>query len=480
MTGAPALRIGGREVEPHGSLTVLDPSTGRELAVVPEAGPAEVDLAVEAAREALGGAWGQMAPDRRSRILWRISELIEDHAAELAALESSDTGKPISAAGAIDVPQTAAQFRYHAGWPTKLHGDVIPSSFPGHLSFTTRIPMGVVAQIVPWNFPIIMVGRKAAPALACGNAVILKPSEETPMTALRVQELAAEAGLPPGVLTVLPGRGEVTGALLAAHPGIDMVAFTGGWDAASEVVRASASNFKRLHLELGGKSPNIVFDDADLTRAVPGALRAAFGNMGENCAAGSRLFIQEGIHDEFVEAFAEGARAMRVGPASDPSTVIGPLISRSHRERVIGYVETGVREGAVLFSGGAALDGPGFFMEPAVFAGVGDGMAIAGEEIFGPVVSVLRFAGEDEVIRRANATRYGLAAAVWTENGARAHRVADRLAAGTVWINCYSRFDVAVPFGGVKSSGHSRDHGEEGVLEYTTVKTVWVDHADVS
>jgi acyl-CoA reductase-like NAD-dependent aldehyde dehydrogenase len=473
------LLIGEREVEPSGSLVVVDPSTGRELARVPEAGPAEVDLAVAAAREALAGGWGSMAPDRRSRILWRIAELIEEHADELALLESEDAGKPISATGTIDVPQAAAQFRYHAGWPSKLQGDVIPNSFPGHLSFTKRIPIGVVAQIVPWNFPIVMVGRKAAPALAAGNSVILKPSEETPMTALRVQELALEAGVPPGAFTVLPGRGEVTGALLAAHTGVDMVAFTGGWDAAREVVRAGASNFKRVHLELGGKSPNIVFDDADLSKAVPGALRAAFGNMGENCAAGSRLFVQNGVHDAFVGALADAAKAMRIGVASEPETEIGPLISSGHRERVLGYVDAGTREGAMLRSGGVPLSGDGYFLEPAVFDGVDDGMTIAREEIFGPVVSVLRFSDEDEVVRRANASPYGLAAAVWTEQTGRAHRVADRLEAGTVWINCYSRFDVAVPFGGVKMSGHSRDHGSDGILEYTTLKTVWVDHADV-
>jgi acyl-CoA reductase-like NAD-dependent aldehyde dehydrogenase len=474
--GTNALRIAGESVKVEATLPVVNPATGEGIGAIPEAGTDAVNQAVAAARSALSGPWRALTPSERAGALYRLAELIQSEADDLAHLESMDNGKPLWASQVIDIPQVAEQFRYNAGWCTKIHGESITPSWKGHTVWTAREPVGVVAQITPWNFPMLMAARNAAPALAAGNAVIIKPSELTSLTTLRLGELAEEAGFPPGVLTVLPGRGEITGAALAAHRQVDMISFTGGQEAARSVVAASASNFKKLHMELGGKNPVIVFADADLDRTIPEIIGAAFSNAGQNCAAGTRVIGEQSIRDELVERLAEATRQIQLGHPLEEGTQMGPLISSAHRERVKSYVELASSEGAELVTGGEATDSPGYFLTPALITGARPEMRFMREEIFGPVAGVMTFAEEEEAIAYANDTDYGLTASVWTENAGKAHRMAKALETGVVWINCHNRFDVAVPFGGVKASGHGRDHGREAIMEYTSPKAVWLDH----
>jgi acyl-CoA reductase-like NAD-dependent aldehyde dehydrogenase len=460
------------------TFNTINPATGERLATVAEAGPDDVDAAVSAARKAYEGPWRKLRPSERARLLWRLADAVNAHEEELAQLETLDNGKPVRESK-IDIRGVAEHFRYHAGWCSKLQGATIPVSLPGtYLNYTVREPVGVVGAIVPWNFPLLIATWKLAPALACGNTVVLKPAHETPLTALRLGELAMEVGFPPGVVNVVPGPGSSAGAALAAHPGVDKVAFTGSTEVGREIIRASAGNLKRVSLELGGKSPNIVFADADLPAAVKGAFNAIFFNQGQMCSAGSRLFVARSIYDEFLNQLSEQASKIRQGPGLDPDTQMGPLISAVQLQRVQGFIETGRREGAVLRAGGERATGDlarGFFIQPTVFADAKDDMTVVREEIFGPVVVAMPFEELDEVIARANATAYGLAAGVWTRDLKTAHRVAAGIRAGTVWVNCYNLIDPASPWGGYKESGYGRDMGEAALHEYTELKNVLIN-----
>lgn len=470
-----------QEAQSGQRLSVRDPATGRAVAEVACAGVADVDEAVRAASRASSeGRWSRLRPSERSRILWRVGELVEREASSLAAMETLDNGKPLRDATAIDVPQAAAHFFYNAGWCTKLAGETVPVSWPGHLNYTIREPIGVVAAIIPWNFPLVMAARNLAPALACGNCVILKPSEETPLTALRLGQLMQEAGVPDGVVSILPGTGDEAGAALVAHPVVRKVSFIGGQEAARRVVAASAGNFKRLSLELGGKAPLIIFADADLDRAAAAAVHGSLSTAGQNCCAAARVFVEQPVAADFVKAVAAKVEKLTVGSGFSPVTDVGPLISAAHRGQVEGHIQDAVRAGCEVVVGGgrpgAAL-ADGYFLEPTVLASARDDMRISREEVFGPVVVPYEFGSESEVVARSNATEYGLAAGVWTGDLARAHRVAHELKVGTVWLNCYECFDSASPFGGVKQSGHGRDMGRDVLEEYTEVKSVWVDYS---
>ncbi len=473
--------IGGQWVEAEGGQTFasLNPATGEVLARVVEGGSADIDRAVSAARRAFErGPWARIAPAQRGRLLWKLADLIDQHAEELALLEALDNGKPVRYARSIDVPQAAEHFRYFAGWASKLEGESIPVSMPQMLTYTRREPLGVVGQIIPWNFPLQMAAWKLAPALACGNTVVLKPAEETPLSALRLGELICEAGFPRGVVNIVPGFGETAGAALAAHPDVDKIAFTGSTEVGRKIVRASEGNLKRVTLELGGKSPNLIFPDADLPSAIRGALHASFFNQGQICTAGSRLFVHRAVYERVLEGLSEQASQMKLGPGVDPRTELGPLVSQEQLTRVVGYIAAGQREGASLVSGGRQPERehfPGYFLEPTVFAGGSDETTIAREEIFGPVVVVQPFDDEEEVVARANASIYGLAAGVWTSDIKTAHRMAAVLKAGVVWVNTYNIFDAAVPFGGYKQSGYGREMGHAVLDAYTQTKAVWVN-----
>ena len=456
------LFIGGRWVESASGKTfeTLDPATGQVLTRVAEAGAEDVDRAVAAARRSFDrGTWRDLPPAERAKVLWQVGDMIEERATEFAQLETLDNGMPINDALLFHAPLAAATFRYYAGWVTKLDGATQQVSLPGkYLSYTLREPVGVVGQIIPWNFPLLMAAWKIAPALACGNSVVLKPSEETPLSALLLAELLQEAELPDGVLNVLPGRGEDAGARLAAHPDVDKIAFTGSTEVGKRIARASAdSNLKRVSLELGGKSPNIVFADADLSRAVSGAFFGIFFNQGQVCSAGSRLFVQEKIYDQALDELLKTVEETRIGPGIDPVTQMGPLVSKTQMERVLGYIQTGS------------------FVKPTVFADVDGSMRIAREEIFGPVVAAIPFSDEEDLVAKANSTIYGLVAGVWTNNVARAHRVAHALKAGTVYVNCYHIVDPVTPWGGYKQSGWGRELGPYALDLYTEVKNVIVD-----
>src|SRR5438132_825831 len=438
------LFIGGRWVDSSGGKTfaTYDPATGDELAKVAEANAEDVDRAVAAARKSFDrGTWRELPPAERAKVLWKIGDMIEERATELAQLETLDNGMPINDALLFHVPLAAATFRYYAGWVTKLDGATQQVSLPGqYLSYTLREPVGVVGQIIPWNFPLLMAAWKLAPALACGNSVVLKPSEETPLSALRLAELMQEADIPDGVVNVIPGYGEVAGAWLAAHPDVDKIAFTGSTEVGKLIARASAeSNLKRVSLELGGKSPNIVFADADITRAASGAFLGIFFNQGQVCSAGSRLFVQEKVYDQTLDELLKTVADTRIGPGMDPVNQMGPLVSRTQIERVLGYLRTGTQEGARLMVGGDRPQGldRGYFVKPTVFADVDGKMRIAREEIFGPVVAAIPFSDEDDLVAKANSTIYGLVAGVWTRDVARAHRVAHALKAGPVYVKCY-------------------------------------------
>jgi len=453
----------------------VNPATGEVICQVAEADAADVDRAVRAARDAFEhGSWRKTAASERGRLLNRLADLIERHADELARLESLDNGKPYAVASAADLPLTIACYRYYAGWADKVQGRTIPIN-GNYFCYTRLEPVGVVGQIIPWNFPLLMQAWKLAPALATGNTVVMKPAEQTPLTALRVGELIVEAGFPPGVVNLLPGYGPTAGAAIARHMDVDKVAFTGSTEVGHLIMEASAkSNLKRVTLELGGKSPNIVFADADLDQAIEGAHFALFFNQGQCCCAGSRLFVEETAYDEFVERSATRARRRTVGDPFDPATEQGPQVDQDQYNKVMRYIESGKKEGARLVCGGGSVGDRGYFVQPTVFADVKDDMTIAREEIFGPVMSIIKFRDIDDVVQRANRTEYGLAAAVWTRDIGKAYAIANNVRAGTVWINCYDVFDAAAPFGGFKQSGMGRELGEYGLQQYTEVKTVTV------
>jgi aldehyde dehydrogenase (NAD+) len=455
------------------TFATINPANGSLLAHVAEGDAADIDLAVQAARQALDtGPWSSMDAADRGRLLLRLADLVESRSGELARLESLNSGKLLKDATG-DVQGAANTLRYYGGWADKIEGRTLPVRGQ-FLSYTLRQPVGVVGQIIPWNFPLLMLAWKWGPALACGNTVVLKPAEQTPLTALRLAALAAEAGFPPGVINVVNGYGETAGAALVAHPGVDKIAFTGHVDTARIIQRAAADTLKRVTFELGGKSPNIVFADADLDAALAGATHAIYFHGGQCCTAGSRLFVEAKVHGEFVERLTAAAARRKLGDPLEPATDQGPQVSQEQLDTILGYIELGQRQGATLRTGGRRVGEHGFFIEPAVFDHVDDNMAIARDEIFGPVVSVLPFQKTDEVIRRANDTYYGLAAAVWTKDIDKAHLVAQRLKAGTVWVNCYHVVDTTTPFGGFKMSGQGRENGEAALAHYTELKTVTV------
>jgi phenylacetaldehyde dehydrogenase len=456
---------------------VYNPATGSVLTEVAEADKEDVDRAVRAARRAFdGGPWHRMAGSRRSRLLWRLAELIELHLEEFAEIESMDNGKPLAIARVADVPLTVDWFRYMGGWATKVTGTTIPWSAPNEfLSYTLREPVGVVGQIIPWNFPLLMAAWKLAPALAAGCTLVLKVAEQTPLSALRLGELILEAGFPKGVVNILAGYGETAGAALAAHPEVDKVAFTGSTEVGKLIVQAAAGNLKRVSLELGGKSPTIIFADADVEAAIPGAASAIFFNHGQCCCAGSRLYAHKKVFDQVLEGISAEAKKIKLGPGLDPDTNMGPLVSDEQFRRVTGYIEAGVQEGARIVTGGKnAAQSGGYFVEPTVFTNTTTTMKVVREEIFGPVVCAESFDDADleRVGRQANDTLYGLAASVWTKDISKAHKLAGLIRSGTVWINCHNVFDASLPFGGYKQSGWGRENGGEVLANYTEVKTV--------
>ncbi len=452
----------------------INPATEQVIARVAEADQPDADRAVAAARRAFDGPWRKMSGSERGRLLYKLADLLEAHRQDLAALETLDNGKPYNDALNVDLPLTIACYRYYAGWADKIQGKTIPINGP-YFCYTRHEPVGVCAQIIPWNFPLLMQAWKFGPALAAGNTVVLKVAEQTPLTALRVGALAMEAGFPPGVINILTGFGPTAGGALARHMDVDKVAFTGSTEVGHEILKAAAeSNLKRVTLELGGKSPNIVFADTDLEPAVEGAFFGLFFNQGQCCCAGSRLFVEDKIHDEFVDQVVARTKKQRVGDPFAPDTTQGPQVDRTQFDKVMAYIAAGRKDGAKLRVGGGRVGQQGYFIEPTVFSDVRDDMQIARDEIFGPVLSVMRFRTIDEVVQRANATRYGLAAAVWTRDITKAHAVANGVRAGTVWVNCYDVFDAAAPFGGFKESGIGRELGEYGLNNYTEVKTVTI------
>jgi acyl-CoA reductase-like NAD-dependent aldehyde dehydrogenase len=461
----------GREME------VVNPATEEVIASVAAATAADVDAAVAAARAALSGPWGTISARERGRMVRRLADRLMERADEIARLETLHNGKPISESRNIEIPAAAECFEYFAGWADKVMGETIPVK-GNHLTYTLREPIGVVAAIVPWNFPLLLAAWKVAPALACGNTVVLKPASQTPLTALALGEIAAEVGLPPGVLNVVTGAGSVVGQALVEHPGIDKVAFTGDTSTGKAIMRGAAETLKTITLELGGKSPNIVLADADLDAALRGATIGIFYGKGEVCAAGSRLLVDRSIKDEFIDKLAARTKKMAPGDPMDPKTRFGAVSSKKQMETVLRYIDSGKKEGATLVAGGSRADigtGKGYFVQPTVFADVTPAMTISREEIFGPVLAAIEFADLDEAIATANDSPYGLAAGVWTRDIKKAHYVARRLQAGTVWVNTYNVYDTAAPFGGYKQSGFGREMSAHALQHYTQVKSVWVD-----
>jgi acyl-CoA reductase-like NAD-dependent aldehyde dehydrogenase len=475
-SGPKKLLIGGKWVAAKSGKTfeTLNPANEEVLALVAEGDKADVDEAVKNARKALEqGKWATIGPHQRTRFLLKIADLIEQNAEELAELETLDNGKAIFESKNIDVPGAAETFRYYAGWASKIYGETNPSD-PDMFSFTLREPVGVCGQIIPWNFPLLMASWKIAPALACGNVVILKPAEQTPLTALRLGELILEAGLPESVVQIITGFGPGAGSSIAEHPDIDKVAFTGSTEVGKLILKASAGNLKHVSLELGGKSPNIIFPDADMKAAAFGSMLGIFMNQGQVCCAGSRVFVQESMYDQFTDTLSQMAKGLTLGNGLDPATRMGPLVSKEQHDRVLGYLKSGKDEGAKAMTGGEA--GPqerGYFVQPTVFSGVNNGMKIAREEIFGPVASAIPFKDEADVVFQGNDTTYGLAAAVWTKDLSRAHKVARALKAGTVWINTYGMIDPMGSFGGYKQSGFGRELGKHALELYTQIKQVY-------
>ena len=458
---------------------VYNPATGEVMAQVAEGDREDIDRAVKAARHAFeSGPWSTMTSSQRGRLIWKLADLMEEHLEEFAQMESLDNGKPLAVARVADVPLAIDLFRYMAGWATKIEGNTIPISAGGgkssFLAYTRREPVGVVGQIIPWNFPLLMAAWKLGPALATGCTIVLKPAEQTPLSALLLAELIMEAGIPEGVVNVVPGYGETAGAALASHPDVDKVAFTGSTEVGKLIVHAAAGNLKKVSLELGGKSPNVVFDDADLKASIPGAANAIFFNHGQCCCAGSRLYVEHSIFDSVVEGVADRAKKIKLGPGFDPDTTMGPLVSEEQLHRVSSYLDSGLSEGAEAVVGGKKRPGAGYFVEPTVMVKTKPEMKVVREEIFGPVVCAMPFNDIDKIIAEANQSEYGLAAAVWTKDISKAHRLAEKLRAGTVWINCYNVFDAAMPFGGFKQSGWGREMGHEVLEQYTEVKAVCV------
>jgi len=474
----PKMTIGGAAADAKSGDTfdVIDPSTGAKISEVPRGSSADIDAAVAAARAAFDDRrWSGLRPGKRSDVLYRIGELIKRNSAELAQIEAIDAGKPVNLASG-EIWAAGEAFRYYAGWPTKIYGETNPSD-DNMFIYSLREPLGVCGGIIPWNFPLIMAAWKIAPALAFGNTVVLKPAEQTPLTALRLAELCLEAGVPEGVVNVVTGFGEEAGAPLAAHDDVDKITFTGSTEIGRKILEASAGNLKRTTLELGGKSPNIVFADANLKRASKGSMLGVFLNSGQVCTAGTRILVEKSIHDEFVESLVGATQSMKLGPALDDATGMGPVVSNEQLERVTGYIDIGRSEGAEVVAGGERDSslGDGYFVQPTVFTGVRNDMRIAQEEIFGPVAAVIEVEDVDEAVSVANDTRYGLASAVWTSDLSKAHRVARGIKAGTVWVNTSGLYDPGVSFGGYKQSGFGRELGMHSVEGYSQTKSVWVN-----
>jgi acyl-CoA reductase-like NAD-dependent aldehyde dehydrogenase len=475
------LFIDGKWVDAESGKTfeTPNPSTGATLAEVAEGDKADIDKAVAAARKAFDGKWSKISARDRGRLIYKLSQLIEEHAQELAELETADNGKPIRESLYVDLPQVVENFEYFAGYATKIEGETIPVSGQ-MLNYTVREPLGVCGQIIPWNFPLLMAAWKLAPALAAGNTIVLKPAEQTPVTVLELGKLVQEAGFPDGVINIVPGYGETAGAALAAHTGIDKIAFTGSTEVGKLIARAAADNLTKVSLELGGKAPNIVFADADIEQAVNGAMMGIFFNQGQVCCAGSRLFLEESIKDEFLARFKEKSGNIKVGDPTDKNTQMGPQVSQEQLDRIKGYVDIARGEGATVFAGGEPPQleeafQKGYFFQPTIFCDVNNSMRVAQEEIFGPVSSVITFKDETDLIKQANDTIYGLSAGIWTRDIVRAHRFAKDVRAGVIWINTFNMFNAAVPFGGFKQSGYGREMGKHALELYTHIKSVWVD-----
>jgi aldehyde dehydrogenase (NAD+) len=473
------LLIDGQWLDGSKRFDTINPATGEVLTHIAEASRQDVDRAVQAARRAFeerGGPWRKMSASERGRLIWRLADLVEKNIDEFAELETLDNGKPIFESRYVDMPMVVDVLRYYAGWATKIHGETV-NTFETAFTYTLREPVGVVGLIIPWNFPLLLASWKLGPALACGCTVVLKPAEQTSLTTLRMGELAVEAGFPAGVINIVTG-GPETGKAFVAHPGIDKIAFTGSTAVGKEIMRGAADTLKRVTLELGGKSPNIVFADSDIDNAVKGAINGIFYGKGEVCNAGSRLFVETKVKDEFMDKLVGRASKMKPADPLDPKTRLGAIVSQEQMQTVLGYIDAGKKEGAKLIAGGNRVSvdgGKGFFIEPTIFGDVKNDMKIAQEEIFGPVLATLTFDDIEQVVALANQNQYGLAAAVWTRDVKKAHAVSRQLRAGTVWINTYGLMDAALPFGGYKSSGFGRELGENALEHYTEVKTVWLN-----
>jgi len=478
LTSERPLYIGGRFASAHSGKTFnsVDPSTEQVIAQVAEGDKADVDLAVQAARNAFEGDWRyKLTAAERSKLIWRLADLIEERGEILAQLDSLDTGKPYETTLTVDVPLSAEHFRYYAGFPTKIEGATIPVSTLGMFNYTLREPIGVCGLIVPWNYPLLMASWKIAPALAAGNCIILKPAEQTPLSALYLAQLFEEAGFPPGVFNVVNGFGNVVGSALVEHAGVNKIGFTGSVATAKTIIRSSADTLKRVSLELGGKSPNIVFADADLDKASVGATWAIFGNNGQSCTAGARLYIERKVFDQVVQGMVDEVEKIDVGAGMNTQQPnLGPVISETQLKRVMGYVDEGFSAGGEAVTGGKRMTGTGYFIEPTIFVNTTDDMKINREEIFGPVVCAMPFDDVNDILKRANDTKFGLAAGLWTSNLSKAHQFASKLQAGTIWINTWGDTDAASPFGGYKQSGHGREMGKEAIDLYSEVKSVWI------